>query len=93
MPDIPLLPESPIMESPRGEIVFALAKGVALVVACAAFLFLSVIMIVAKAVLQGVIAKYGLVCVTMSFLAVVSGSMMHLGKLNLLTRIYTRSAA
>jgi hypothetical protein len=54
-------------------VVFALAKGVAAVVACAACLFLSVLMIVAKTILASATIKYGLLPLFALFIITLAG--------------------
>jgi hypothetical protein len=65
-------------EAPRGEVVFALAKAVACVVACAACLTLAVVMIFAKTFIAASTLKYGFVPVVSTvfvFLVAVSHQM------------------
>jgi len=56
----------------ESEIVFALAKAVACVVAAAACLFLSVLMIVAKAVISSATMRYGFVPLVSLFVVTIS---------------------
>jgi hypothetical protein len=58
-------------EAPRGEVVFALAKGVAAVVAFSACLFLMVIMVFAKTFIMSSTTKYGLIPIFTVFVVTV----------------------
>lgn len=81
-----------LRESPHGEIVFALSKAVACVVVCAACLFLSVLMIIAKYVLSTATARYGILPLMTVFVVTVSALANQMGfSLNLLARIFLRS--
>ena len=76
-------------EAPRGEVVFALAKGVACIVACAACLFLAVLMIFAKAFLLNTLVKYGFLplAATMAVVIMAIAKQMNVS-LDLLRQIY-----
>ena len=58
-------------EAPRAEVVFALAKGVAAVVAFSACLFLMVIMVFAKTFIMSSTSKYGLIPIFTLFIVAV----------------------
>ena len=59
-------------EAPRGEVVFALAKGVAAVVAFSACLFLMVIMVFAKTFIMSSTTKHGLIPIFTIFILAVT---------------------
>jgi len=76
-------------ESPRGEVVFALAKGVACIVACAACLFLAVLMIFAKAFFLSTIVKYGFLPLAATLIIVMMAFAKQMNvSLDLIRRIY-----
>ena len=79
-------------EAPRGEAVFALAKGVACVVACAACLFLAVLMIFAKTFIAASTLKYGFIPLMSAVLAITCGASYQMGvSLELFGRIFRGS--
>ena len=79
-------------EAHRGEVVFALAKGVAFVVASAACLFLGVLMIFAKTFIMSTTGRLGLLPLLFAFVAIVVCVARHMGvSLSLIHRIYLSS--
>lgn len=81
-----------LRESSHGDIVFALSKAVACVVVCAACLFLSVLMIIAKYVISSAMARYGILPLATVFIVTVSALANQMGfSMRLLTRIFLRS--
>lgn len=81
-------------EAPQGEVVFILARGVAALVACAACLFLTVLVICAKTFIMVTSGRDGLLPVTFAFICVVAAAVVQLGvSPSLLHQIYMGSLA